>query len=56
MSDLTTAEKRKLERPFKMGSGCVLNLSNRTMADFIEEHSGRDYAKDHPQRGTGSKA
>jgi hypothetical protein len=57
MSDLTTAEKRKLERLFEMGSGYVLNFSNRTMADFIEEHTGRDvYAKDYPQRGTGSKA
>lgn len=57
MSDLTTAEKRKLERLFEMASGYVLNFSNRTMADFVEEHTGRDvYAKDYPQRGTGSKA
>lgn len=57
MSDVTTAEKRKLERLFEMGSGYVLNFSNRTMADFVEEHTGRDvYAKDYPQRGTGSKA
>lgn len=57
MSDLTTSEKRKLERLFEMGSGYALNFSHRTLGEFIEEHAGRDvYAKDYPQRGSGSKA
>lgn len=57
MSDLSSAEKRKLERLFEMGSGYVLDFSHRTLADFIEEHTGRDvYAESYPQRGSGSKA
>ena len=42
MSDLTSLEKRKLERLFGMGSGYVLDFSNRTFAEFVEEHTGRD--------------
>jgi hypothetical protein len=57
MSDLTTSEKRKLERLFEMGSGHALDFTHRTLGEFIEEHTGRDvYAKDYPVRGTGSKA
>jgi hypothetical protein len=57
MSDLTTSEKRKLERLFEMDSGHALNFTHRTLAEFIEEQTGRDvYAKDYPQRGSGSKA
>lgn len=57
MSDLTTSEKRKLERLFEMGSGYALDFSHRTLGEFIEEHTGRDvYAKNYPKRGSGSKA
>ncbi len=57
MSDLKSAEKRKLERLFEMGSGHLLDFTHRTLAEFIEEHTGRDvYAQDYPQRGSGSKA
>lgn len=57
MSDLTTAERRKLERLFEMESGYALDFSHRTLGEFIDEHTGRDvYAKDYPQRGSGSKA
>lgn len=38
MSDLSSIEKRKLERLFCMGSGYVLNFSDRTFRDFFEEH------------------
>lgn len=57
VSDLTTSEKRKLERLFEMGGGHALDFSHRTLREFIEEHTGRDvYAPDYPQRGSGSKA
>jgi hypothetical protein len=57
VSDLTTSEKRKLERLFEMGSGHALDFTHRTLGEFIEEHTGRDvYAKDYPERGSNSKA
>jgi hypothetical protein len=56
MSDLSSIEKRKLERLFGMGSGYVLNFSDRTFGEFFEEHTGRDI--DHVQYriGSGPKA
>ena len=57
MSDLTTSEKRKLERLFAMGSGHALDFTHRTLGEFVEARTGRDvYARHYPQRGSGSKA
>lgn len=42
MSDLSSIEKRRLERLFNMGGGYVLNFSDRTFGDFFEEHTGLD--------------
>lgn len=56
MSDLTSREKRRLEKLFGMGSGYVLNFSNRTFADFVDESIGRDIFDDRYTRGSGSKA
>jgi hypothetical protein len=42
MSDLSSIEKRKLERLLGMGSGYVLNFSDRTFSEFFEEHAGID--------------
>jgi len=42
MSDLSSTEKRKLERLFGMSGGYVLDFSNRTFAEFVEEHTERD--------------
>ena len=42
MADLTNAEKRKLERVFGMSSGYVLDFSNRTFSEFIEDHVHRN--------------
>jgi hypothetical protein len=56
MSDLSSIEKRKLERLFNMGGGYVLNFSDRTFGSFFEEHTGLDIDHAHyKQRGT-SKA
>lgn len=56
MSDLTSSEKRKLERLFGMGGGYVLNFSNRTFAEFVEESVRRDIYDVRYDHGSGSKA
>jgi hypothetical protein len=56
MSDLTTIEKRKLERALGMGAGYVLNFSNRTFAEFFLDGFGVDIYGDTYDYGSGSKA
>src|SRR6266404_3169597 len=41
MSDLTFAEKRKFERLLGMGSGYVLDFSNRTFTEFVFDSTGK---------------
>ncbi len=56
MADITSSEKRKLERLLGMGSGYVLDFSNRTFAEFIEESVRRDIYDARYDHGSGSKA
>lgn len=56
MSDLTVLEKRKLERLFDMGSGYVLNFSNRTFEEFVLDSTSRAIYDAKYEYGTGSKA
>lgn len=56
MADLTTIEKRKLERALEMGSGYVLNFSNRTFAEFFLDSFGVDIHDAKYDWGSGSKA
>lgn len=42
MSDLTNLEKRKFERLLGMGSGYVLDFSNRTFDEFVTDTVGRN--------------
>jgi len=56
MSDLTAIEKRKLERALGMGSGYVLNFSNRTFAEFFLDNFGIDIYLQKYDRASGSKA
>jgi len=56
MSDLTHIEKRKLERLLEMGSGYVLNFSNRTFEEFILDSTGRSIYDPVYDYGSGSKA
>ena len=56
MSDLTAIEKRKLERGLAMGSGYVLNFSNRTFAEFFLDSFGIDIYDSKYDYGPGSKA
>jgi hypothetical protein len=53
MSDLTNAEKRKFELLLGMGSGYVLDFSNRTFSEFVFDSTGRDIYDSHY---VGSKA
>jgi len=56
MSDLAAIEKRKLERALGMGSGYVLNFSNRTFAEFFLDSFGIDIYDAKYDHGSGSKA
>jgi hypothetical protein len=56
MSDLTAIEKRKLERLLGMGSGYVLNFSNRTFEEFVLDSTGRSIYDSKYEYGSGSKA
>jgi Abortive infection C-terminus len=42
VADLTNLEKRQLERLLGMGSGYVLDFSNRTFSKFVIDSTGRD--------------
>jgi len=56
MSDLTFAEKQKFEQLLGMGSGYVLNFSNRTFAEFVKDSSGLDIYDSRYDNASGSKA
>jgi hypothetical protein len=56
VSDLTIIEKTKLEKLFQMGSGYVLDFSNRTLTEFIAESTGRDIYDAKYEYASGSKA
>jgi hypothetical protein len=56
VADLTSLEKRQLERLFQMSSGYVLNFSNRTWQEFVKDCVGRDIYDASYAVGSGSKA
>ena len=56
MANLTSLEKRKLEQFLGMDTGYVLNFSNRTFAEFVQESAGRDIYDSRYDYGSGSKA
>ncbi len=56
MANLTMIEKRKLERLFEMGSGYVLDFSNRTFAEFVVDSTGHDIDEAKYSGAGGSKA
>ena len=56
MDDLSSIERRKLERLLRMGGGYVLDFTDHTFSEFFEEHTRRDIdAAVYRDRGT-SKA
>lgn len=56
MADLTTIEKQILEKLFQMGSGYVLNFSDRTMGEFFRDDVGLDIYTQKYNYASGSKA
>ena len=56
MSNLTRQEKRKLEKALGMESGWVLGFSNKTFANFIQDHCGIDISDSKYTLNSGSKA
>jgi len=56
MADLNTMEKQILEKLFQMGSGYVLNFSDRTMGEFFKDDVGIDIYDPKYNYATGSKA
>lgn len=56
MSSLTPIEKRTFERLFDMGSGYVLNFSNRTFEEFFVDTAGVDIYSPRYDYQSGSKA
>lgn len=56
MSDLSSIEKKKLERALGMSSGYVLQFSNRTFEDFFAEICGIEIYDEKYNFESGSKA
>lgn len=56
MADLSSMEKRKLERELSMSSGYVLNFSNRTFEEFMLDTVGIEIYDSKYDYGSGSKA
>jgi hypothetical protein len=56
MSNLTFLEKRKFEQLLGMGTGYVLDFTNRSFADFVLDSTGRDIYDSRYDYGSGSKA
>ncbi len=56
MSDLTFVERRKFEQLLGMGTGYVLDFSNRTFREFVMDSTGRDIFDSRYDYASGSKA
>lgn len=56
MSDLTAKERRKLETYFEMSGGYLLDFSNNTLAQLVDESVGIELYSDKYEIGSGSKA
>jgi len=56
MSNLTYVEKRKFEQFLGMSTGYVLDFSNRTLAEFVRDSTGRDIYDPSYNHASGSKA
>lgn len=56
MSNIMKKEQRKIERLLGMGSGYVLDFSNRTFEEFVLDSTGREVYDEKYEYSTGSKA
>ncbi|NJN90206.1 MAG: toll/interleukin-1 receptor domain-containing protein [Leptolyngbyaceae cyanobacterium RM2_2_4] len=56
MTNLSSIEKRKLEKLFEMGNGYVLDFTNKTFQEFVFESVDVDIYDSKYEYGSGSKA
>jgi len=56
MPKLLSAEKKKIEKLLEMGSGYVLDFSNRTFQEFVSDSTGIDIYDEKYAHSSGSKA
>ena len=56
MARLTFLERQQLEMLFDMGGGYVLDFSNRTFAEFVDDSVGKDIYNERYNYASGSKA
>src|SRR5688572_30172227 len=56
MADLSSIEKLKIEKLFDMGTGYVIDFSNRTFSEFIHENIGVEIYDSKYDYASGSKA
>lgn len=56
MANLTILEKRQFERVLGMGSGYLLNFSDRTFREFVADSTGRNAYDERYKYASGSKA
>ncbi len=56
MADLSFTEKHTLEKLLGMGTGYVLDFSNRTFEEFVADSTGRNILDHKYNYGSGSKA
>ncbi len=56
MADLSSIDKLKFEKLFDMGTGYVIDFSNRTFSEFILENTGIDIFNGKYDNASGSKA
>jgi hypothetical protein len=56
MADLSYIEKRHLEKILGMGSGYVLDFSNRTFEEFVVDSTGKNIYDEKYSSAGGSKA
>lgn len=56
MANLSSIEKLKIEKLFDMGTGYVIDFSNRTFSEFVLENMGIEIYDSKYEHGSGSKA
>src|SRR5438094_10535489 len=56
MANLTFLEKNRFEKLFGMGSGYVLNFTDRTFHECVADSTGLDISDQKYARASGSKA
>lgn len=56
MANMSSLEKHKVEKLLEMGSGYILDFSNRTIQEFVLDNAGLDIYNNKYEYASGSKA